>query len=204
MSSDSSISHPLLFFSEDYEMGSSSQMDHPECQQLIDAFRSRFGVGRGFGSPALGHRGVSDGEEGVQMNCWTEKEGPAFASVNLEGKKYNGWPIARFIEREMAGSTLMDVVDRLPPHARIEIVWMRDAWGTDGGRLSIKEQFIGGTPIPIGDLTVETWSACLAGAWACLSQDKNGRGRRRSQTVTTTTGLRSTWMFLRISSFGVG
>ena len=120
----------------------------------------------------------------MQWNCWTnQRDGSAYLAVNLEGMQYDGWPIARFIERELAHQRLMDVLSRLPTLVNLDVVWMRDAWAGGGSRMPIEEEFIGGTPRPLIALPAEAWRDCLTEAWSCLSQDKNGRGRGR-QTVT--------------------
>jgi hypothetical protein len=55
-----------------------------------------------FGSPSLGVDGASDSKQGVQWSGWLDfRENVAYLAVNLEGMKYDDWPVARFIEREV-------------------------------------------------------------------------------------------------------
>ena len=67
-------------------------------------FRDVFGCrGREFGSPSRGVLGVSDGNEGVQWNAGHyPRDGAVWLGVNLEGMKYDDWPVARLIEREIS------------------------------------------------------------------------------------------------------
>jgi hypothetical protein len=47
----------------------------------------------------------------VQWNAWVKWHGGrqmAYAGVNLEGMVYDGWPIARFIERELGWRASLD------------------------------------------------------------------------------------------------
>lgn len=56
--------------------------------------------GVAFGSPALQWGGVHDRSEGVQWNVGMDPRRPErWVSVNLEGLKYDGWPLARLIKR---------------------------------------------------------------------------------------------------------
>ena len=154
------------------------------ANEIIAAFEAAFGLGRPFGKRSTGVSGVSDGNKGVQWNCWSnQRDGTDYLAVNLEGMQYDGRPIARFIEREVAHHRLMDVLGRMPLLAGLDVVWMRDAWAGGGSRLPIEEEFIGGTPRPLLGFPVEAWGDCLQEAWGCLSKTKNGRGRGR-QTVT--------------------
>ncbi len=127
---------------------------------------------------------MSDGAKGVQWNCWTNsREQSAYVAVNLEGMQYDGWPVARFIERELREPGLLSVCGGLETLAHLDVVWERDAWGAAGNRMPILERFIGETPIQLSTLTASSWHNCLDEAWACLNRTKNGRGRGR-QMVT--------------------
>ncbi|MDE0234381.1 MAG: hypothetical protein OXM62_05190 [bacterium] len=47
--------------------------------------------------------GISDGNEGVQWNAgYYSHDGAVWLGVNLEGMKYDDWPVARLIEREIS------------------------------------------------------------------------------------------------------
>ena len=64
---------------------------------LKSCFRDVFG-GRGgdVGSPCRGVLGISDGNEGVQWNAgYYPRDGAVWLGVNLEGMKYDDWPVAR-------------------------------------------------------------------------------------------------------------
>ena len=71
------------------------------CQRLFrDVFQCR---GRDCGSPSRGVLGISDGNEGVQWNAgYYPRDGAVWLGVNLEGMKYDSWPVARLIEREIS------------------------------------------------------------------------------------------------------
>ena len=50
--------------------------------------------GRDFGSPSRGVLGISDGNEGVQWNAgYYIRDGAVWLGVNLEGMKYDDWPL---------------------------------------------------------------------------------------------------------------
>ena len=58
-----------------------------------DTFQCR---GRDFGSPSRGVLGISDGNEGVQWNAgYYPRDGAVWLGVNLEGMKYDDWPVTR-------------------------------------------------------------------------------------------------------------
>ena len=144
-----------------------------------------------FGSPSLQLAGMCDGTRGVQWNAWVEWDGDkqmAYAGVNLEGLMYDGWPIARFIERELERSWLPAARDEVRDSKRVEVLWHRDAWQVQA-RPPIKEKWIGGSPRLLHGVTDEIWRAMLAEAYDCLDAARARRGRAR-QIVTTTNGER--------------
>ena len=63
---------------------------------LKTCFRDVFGCrGREFGSLSRGVLGISDGNEGVQWNAgYYPRDGAVWLGVNLEGMKYDDWPVA--------------------------------------------------------------------------------------------------------------
>ena len=81
---------------------------HP-ADALKRRFRDVFGCrGREFGSLSCGVPGISDGNEGVQWNAgYRPREGAVRLGVNLEGMKYDDWPVARLIERELSRPLLL-------------------------------------------------------------------------------------------------
>ena len=166
-----------------------------EASLLIDAFSTLTRTipvdANTFGSPSLRLAGISDGTDGVQWNAWVEWHADkqmAYAGVNLEGKVYDGWPVARFIERELEAprlfATVADVADPTP----VEVLWYRDAWQVVA-RLPIVERLIGGSPRLLHTLTPDAWTAMLEEAYACLDAARGHRGRGQ-QVVTTTAGNR--------------
>ena len=147
-----------------------------------------------FGSPSLQVSGMCDGTRGVQWNAWIEWTGAeqmAYAGVNLEGMVYDGWPVARFIERELAQPWLLSARRDVAHASRIEVLWYRDAWQVQA-RPPIKEKLIGGSPRPLHLLTTEAWTAMLREAYDCLDADRGRRGRA-AQVVTTSTGAQRTY-----------
>ena len=147
-----------------------------------------------FGSPSLQVSGMCDGTRGVQWTAWIEWSGAeqmAYAGVNLEGMVYDGWPVARFIERELAQPWLLSAARDVRHPQRIEVLWYRDAWQVQA-RPPIKEKFIGGSPRLLHVLTADAWEAMLREAYECLDPNRGRRGRN-TQVVTTSTGARRTY-----------
>ncbi len=95
---------------------------------------------------------------------------------------YDGWPIARFIERELGQPTLPDLCRALPHAGTIVMSWTRDAWQA-AARPPIAEIQIGPTPRRLDDLTPEVWRTILMEAYQCLDGNRGHRGRA-TQTVT--------------------
>jgi hypothetical protein len=142
-----------------------------------------------FGSPSLQLAGMCDGTRGVQWSTWIEWDGGqqmAYAGVNLEGLVYDGWPIARFIERELERSWLLAARDEVEDSTRVEVVWYRDAWQVQA-RPPIKEKLIGGSPRLLHALTLDEWRGMLREAYDCLDASRGHRGRAQ-QLVTTASG----------------
>lgn len=160
---------------------------------LIDAFATLTRTvpveSNRFGSASLKLEGICDGTDGVQWNAWIEWQGGkqmAYAGINLEGKVYDGWPVARFIERELAAPRLLAAREGVADPTRIEVFWFRDAWQVVA-RLPIVERLIGGSPRLLHTLTVADWEAMLTEAYDCLDPGRGRRGRAE-QLVTTTAG----------------
>jgi hypothetical protein len=147
-----------------------------------------------FGSPSLQVSGICDGTRGVQWNAWIEWHGAqqmAYAGINLEGMVYDGWPVARFIERELDQPWLLSARNEVSHPQRIEVIWYRDAWQVQA-RPPIKEKFIGGSPRLFHVLTADRWEAMLREAYECLDPGRGRRGRG-TQVVTTSSGARRTY-----------
>ena len=152
------------------------------AEVVIDLFRDLFEhEGQRFGSPSLGVLGASDGIEGVQWNVWCSRsDQPACLGVNLEGKEYDGWPVGRLIERELADPRLLtEYRVRVARPARVTVSWERDAWQVSS-RVQIRASQIAPTPIALDRLDVDGWAQALGGARECLDPKRNHRGRRRT------------------------
>jgi hypothetical protein len=165
---------------------------------LIDAFSSLTRTipadENTFGSPSLQVDGICDGSAGVQWSAWVEWHGHqqlAYASVNLEGLAYDGWPVARFIERELEQQKLLGVRSEVRDPTRIEVIWYRDAWQVSA-RPPVREKRIGPSPCLLHSLTGAAWTAMLQEAYECLDASHEHRGRAR-QTLTTSAGSRRTF-----------
>jgi len=151
--------------------------------QLERAFRKVIGPNpRQFGTRSRGHLGVSDGNEGVQWNTWVDSDPmESGLGVNLEGLMYDDWPIARFIERELARPTIFDVVATLSEAKNIGLTWSRDYWQR-AARPPIKERRIV-YRLPLDQLRPAAWRDYLLAARDCLDSSRGYHGRGR-QTVT--------------------
>ena len=98
---------------------------------LKSRFRDVFGCrGREFGSLSRGVLGISDGNEGVQWNAgYYPRDGAIWLGVNLEGMKYDDWPVARLIEREISRPLLLTRYRRKVARPdKVTVLWARDAW----------------------------------------------------------------------------
>lgn len=161
------------------------------AEDLIAAFGTEFGVpvteANRFGSVSLGWLGVCDGAEGVQWNTWLHRnENAAYVGVNLEGLKYDGWPIARFIEREFRYPRLFDVVRQLSAPELVEMIFHRDAWRF-ASRPQIEERHIGLSGRALTQIDASGWKNTLQEAYDCLDPDR-GHRHRGLQMVTTKSG----------------
>ncbi|MFL5386349.1 MAG: hypothetical protein ACJ8GN_27845 [Longimicrobiaceae bacterium] len=153
-----------------------------EGDLIADAFERVFRrPGTPFGSAALHWGGLHDGNEGVQWNVGLDPRGPErWIGVNLEGMKYNGWPIARLIAKELKRATLPDFVASRRELETVHLVMERDFWG---GRFRVHFEKI--ADAPLRDVTEAEWRRVLTEARSCLGSPSGGRGRR---TFTPKTG----------------
>lgn len=142
-----------------------------------DIFQCR---GRDFGSPSRGVLGISDGNKGVQWNAWYRPgDGVTGLGVNLEGMKYDDWPVARLIERETSHSLLLTRYrQQVARPDKVTVLWARDAWQYSA-RPRIKEANLAPTPITLDRLDGQGWAEALRGARECLDPRKRHRGRRK-------------------------
>jgi hypothetical protein len=157
----------------------------------ISAFQAILGIeGRRFGAANHPEWGVSDGNEGVQWNIDVNLDiEAARLGVNLEGMKYNGWPIATFIENELNRSMLLEIVPQMEGHTDICVAFYRDAWQATA-RPRIQENPIGRKAIRLNELTYTGWKRILEEAYACLDPTRNHRGRTKQIVTLTHRGRR--------------
>lgn len=150
---------------------------------VIRLFRDLFACeGRRFGSRSRGVLGISDGCEGVQWNAGYQDQ-TARLGVNLEGLLYDGWPIARLIEREISRPLLLtEYRDRVPRPEMVTVWWWRDAW-QGPSRVPIKESSLSPTPIALDRLDGDGWARALRQARECLDPERGYRGRRRTKVT---------------------
>jgi hypothetical protein len=157
---------------------------------VIDLFRDLFACeGRRFGSRSLGVLGISDGCEGVQWNAaYHERDKTARLGVNLEGMLYDGWPVARLIEREISHPLLLtEYRGRIPRPEMVTVRWWRDAWQVSS-RVSIKESRLPPTPIALDRLDGDGWAHALREARECMDPERGYRGRRRTKVTLRSSG----------------
>jgi len=155
---------------------------------LTDVFKTIMGVsGRLFAGTSKTYDGMSDDAEGVQWNVATFKDKPERArlGVNLEGMKYDDWPIARFIESELKSRALLS----LPvENEKIYVGFFRDAWQVTN-RPAIEERSLGCSGISLEAMTDLQWKKTLEDAYACLDPQNNHRGRAKQQVTLSNSGI---------------
>ena len=139
--------------------------------------------GRPFGQLNKPYFGMSDGNDGVQWNIAIYTEAKEIQlGVNLEGMRYSDWPIRTFLLAELESPGFFNVRDQLLDPNRLFMRLTRDAWQVTS-RPSIVEKFIGSGDAPLGDIDTNHWRSMLAEALACLSEEREYRGRAK-QLVT--------------------
>jgi hypothetical protein len=147
---------------------------------------------RAFGTAKRPRQGFSDGCEGVQWNTGIDRARDVLTlGANLEGMAYDGWPIARLIERELASPRLIEVAG-MPEVAECELWFTRDAWQA-AARLPIEEQYLTpAVPQLLGTLDDQSWRNVLRGALTCLDERRNHRGRKRVEVTLSASGEKVT------------
>jgi len=154
--------------------------------ELLHTFTSLLNIkGRTFGQLNRPVFGMSDGNEGVQWNIavWTNKNKQNIQlGINLEGMKYNNWPIANFILSELEQSTIQKIKSTLKQPENIHIRFLRDAWQATS-RPNIVEKYLGGQEWSFAETDSNRWRSILTEALDCLNKQKNYRGRAK-QLVT--------------------
>src|SRR5207248_4857733 len=118
-----------------------------ELQKRVELIRGVFPEVFGyswenFTSNPLGVSGLSDGAQGVQWNAWIEhKTLDAFVGVNLEGKEYDGWPVARVITRELIEPRIFAARDAMSSTENTQVYVGREVWQA-GNRIRVPENII--------------------------------------------------------------
>ena len=145
--------------------------------------------GQEFGSRSHGVLGISDGLEGVQWNAgYSQRDETAWLGVNLEGLKYDDWPVARLIERELSQPLLLaEYRVRVAKPEIVSVGWTRDAWQASY-RVRIKESGLSPTPIALDQLDIDGWTRALRCAGECLDPQRDHRGRRRTKVTLLRSG----------------
>jgi hypothetical protein len=142
---------------------------------MFDAFRQAFNPSRArsFRNPVSS--GVSDGREGVQWSLYVTRSGnETVLGVNLEGLKYDGWPIARLIERELEKPGIPPAIGPDRNSTSLHLWLWRDLWGAGGGRTH--EAIL---DLPMCRLDKDVWRTGLEEAYRCLDSVRGHRGRAR-------------------------
>ena len=164
--------------------------------ESLDALRQEFSrrfvvkEPRSYGRDRGPHQGYSDNALGVQWNTGLDRQRGAWTlGVNLEGMKYDGWPIARFIEAERARPELQALIEQLSRPGEIEIWLEREAWQVSA-RPPIAEYYIGPErpPVYLAALTTGMWLDMLAEAYNCLDPSRGHRGRARQMVTLSKAG----------------
>lgn len=145
-----------------------------EGDRIAAAFERVFRQeGTPFGSFALRWGGMHDGTEGVQWNVGMDPRLPErWVSVNLEGLRYDGWPLARLIANEMRRPTLPALVTTSPQLSTVRMSMDRELWTA---RNRVHWESI--ADLPLADITEPEWRRVLAEARSCLASRTGGRGR---------------------------
>lgn len=98
--------------------------------------------------------------------------------VNLEGKEYDDWPVARLIERELSHPLLLsEYRHRVARPEKVTVGLTRDAWQVSS-RVPIKEADLAPTPVALNQLDGDGWALALRHARECLDAKRQHRGRR--------------------------
>lgn len=146
--------------------------------ELLHFFTTLLGVkGRPFGQLNRPSFGISDGNEGVQWNMSVSTDTEVVrVGVNLEGMKYQNWPIASFIKSELESQQIDAIRSKLINPEQVFVQFSRDAWQA-ASRPTIVERTLGGKVCSIAELDMDQWALTLTDALSCLSDANDHRGR---------------------------
>ncbi len=162
-----------------------------EHLELLETwFTGRIGrPARRFGKVGARYEGFSDGIDGVQWNCGIDRvRNVVTVGVNLEGMKYDGWPIARLLLREKRRPTLPQVLHQTPLASVTEVWLERDAWQA-AARLPISEWHIGPEPpVAATSLSDDLWLAMVCEALGSLNADKDFLARGSMEVTLAKAG----------------
>ena len=145
-----------------------------------------------------GREGRHDGNEGVQWNAWVDQGGDGLVSghvgVNLEGMEYDGWPIARLIDRELGSFSLFKTIKTIASVDKpedITVRWTRDVWVGSKLPPNYPEHLI--LCESASELTEDRWRTNLFEAQRCLDPKRDFRGRAR-QSITLQGGTKDLYV----------
>ncbi len=157
---------------------------HHEYAEYLKIFTSVLTIkGRPFGQLNMPWFGMSDDNFGTQWNlALTAESNEAHLGVNLEGLKYDDWPIAKLLLSEQNHPSLENLKSQVNDPDGIFIRLVRDAW-QGPSRPEIKEQFIGGGMVSLAETDNRKWLQMVREALDCLDSTKSYRGRTK-QLVT--------------------
>ena len=148
---------------------------------------------KGIRQPVPWHPGHLGRQRGCPWNAgYYPRDGAVWLGVNLEGMKYDDWPVARLIEREISPPLLLTRYRRKVARPdKVTVLWARDAWQYSAPS-RIKEAHLAPTPIALDRLDGQGWADALRGARECLNPRKQHRGRRKV-SVTLLPSKRHPW-----------
>ena len=160
------------------------QANDGRSAEILDEFNSLLKIkGRSFGQPNKPRFGMSNNAQGVQWNIALHKDNEAIhLGVNLEGMKYNEWPITNLILKELNSPTINKLANEIASPEEVIVRMRRDAWQANS-RPDIKKGLIGEKEHPLIELSNERWLTILKEALSCLSAEQDHRGRAK-QMVT--------------------
>ena len=160
------------------------QANDGRSAEILAEFNSLLEIrGRPFGQLNKPRFGMSNDAQGVQWNIALHRDNEAIhLGVNLEGMKYNEWPITNLILKELNSPTINKLANEIASPEEVIVRVRRDAWQVTS-RPNIKESLIGEKEHPLIELSNEHWLTILKEALSCLSAERDYRGRAK-QVVT--------------------
>ena len=136
--------------------------------------------------------GFDDDNHGVQWNTAVNFKDSHLASgdlgVNLEGNKYDDYPVERLIRRERRDFSLFKIVASIEHRENIKVRWTRDVWANQRRRVDLQPFLY----VHLSELTEPEWQNALATAQSCLNLTKNGWERAWQKTTVKDVNSRPT------------